>query len=324
MDFDRRILQICTAVLLGAVILRLVSGPVGQAVRVSDAADVASALMFIQTGRVVRLAQARQTATEPPAAEPTAPAEDLPAVFTADDASLIGCNSYSGDTVDVESLLKLPLQWDLKTEPPSVLILHSHATESYTKTEDYTESSDYRTLNESYNMLSVGAYLAQLLEAEGIGVLHDRQLHDYPSYNGSYEASRVTAQTYLQEHSTIRLILDLHRDAMVDSFGNQIGYTVDTDSGKAAKVMIVVGAWNDNWQENMALAVKLHAKLEQLCPGICRPISLRSSRFNQDLSSGALLIEVGAAGNTRPEALRATEILAEAISSLSAGAVYEE
>lgn len=325
MDNDRRILQICTAVLLGAVILRLLSGPLGTVAQKTDTADIASALLFLQTGRVVRLADSYtrefQEETQPAPTEPQTPA---PVVFTPEDGALVTCNSYSGNTVDVAAMLAKPLQWDLSGDSPKILVLHTHATESYTKTEEYTESSEYRTLNEEYNMISVGAYLTQLLQAEGMQVLHDRQLHDYPSYNGSYEASRQTAQAYLQENPSVELILDLHRDAMVDSLGNQIGYTVATETGDAAKVMLVVGVWNENWQENMALAVKLHARLEQLCPGICRPISLRGSRFNQDLSDGALLIEVGAAGNTRQEALRSAEILAQAIVSLSAGAVYEE
>lgn len=324
MDFDRRTIQICTAVLLGAVIVRLLSGPAGQLARELDATDVATALMYLQTGRVVRLASVEETLPEPTQVPETQPAAPSVTVFTPEDAQKVSCNSYTGDTADIPALLAKPLSWDLKADAPSVLILHTHASESYQKTEDYTESSQYRTLNEDYNMISIGEHLATLLEEEGIGVLHDRQLHDYPSYNGSYEVSRAATQGYLEENPSIRLVLDLHRDAMVDSLGNQIGYTVDTDSGKAAKVMLVVGAWNDNWQENMALAVKLHARLEQLCPGICRPISLRSSRFNQDLSAGALLIEVGAAGNTRQEALLATEILAEAITSLSNGAVYED
>jgi len=324
MDNDRRILQICTAVLLGAVILRLLSGPLGTAAQNTDMTDIASALLFLQTGRVVRLVNSCETIPEETQSEPTQPQPSAPVVFTPEDALLVSCNSYSGDSVDIQAMLAQPLSWDLKTNAPGVLILHSHATESYTKTENYTESSEYRTLNENYNMISIGDYLTQLLQTQGIGVVHDRQLHDHPSYNGSYEQSRMAAQTHLQENPSIALVLDLHRDAMVDSLGNQIGYTVDTDAGTAAKVMLVVGAWNDNWQENMALAVKLYARLEQICPGICRPISLRTSRFNQDLSSGSLLIEVGAAGNTRAEALRATEILAEAIISLSAGAVYED
>jgi stage II sporulation protein P len=86
---------------------------------------------------------------------------------------------------------------------------------------------------------------------------------------------------------------------------------VGTDAG---------GNRHPNWQENMALAAKLHARLETLYPGVCRPISFRTQRFNQDLSAGAMLIEVGAAGDTLEEALVATRVLAEGILSLASGA----
>ena len=322
MDHHRRIIPLCTVLLLGAVLLRLL-GNTGL-LQLRDPGDLASALVFLQTGRLVTPTDEPLPAREETEPAPTEPPTPSPAVFTGDDSALVECNSYSGDTVDIPALLAQPLSWQLRQDTPTVLILHSHATESYTNTENYRESSEYRTLDENYNMVSVGDHLCRLLEDQGIGAVQDRQFHDDPSYNGSYERSRQSVQSYLQENPSVCLVLDLHRDAMVDSLGNQIGYTVDTGEGKAAKVMLVVGAWNDNWQENMALAVKLQAKLEQLCPGICRPISLRNSRFNQDLSAGALLIEVGAAGNTRQEALRATEILAQAITSLSNGAVYEE
>ena len=69
----------------------------------------------------------------------------------------------------------------------------------------------------------------------------------------------------------------------------------------------------------MSLAVKFQAQLEKQCPGICRPISFRSQRFNQDLSTGALLVEVGSAGNTHQEALLATDFLAQTIIALAKG-----
>ena len=233
---------------------------------------------------------------------------------------MVEVNDYAGKDPDIETLLLAPLDWDLTGDEPTVLIFHTHASESYTKTEQYTESSQYRTLNEEYNVISVGEQVAQLLEQQGICVLHDKSLHDYPSYNGSYSNSRASVEKYLQDYPSIRLVLDVHRDAMVDSMGKQIGYTVDTEKGKAAKVMLVVGGNNTAWKENMSLAVKLQARLETLCPGICRPISLRKSKFNQQLSPGAILIEMGAAGNTRQEALVAAEYVAEAVLSLSQGA----
>jgi len=94
---------------------------------------------------------------------------------------------------------------------------------------------------------------------------------------------------------------------------------VETGTEEVAKMMLVVGTNHVAWQENMALAVKLQAQLEKLCPGICRPTSLRTARFNQDLSGGMVLVEMGAAGNTRQEALLAAEYLADAVISLAHG-----
>ena len=107
-------------------------------------------------------------------------------------------------------------------------------------------------------------------------------------------------------------------------FSQQVGYTVDSGGQASAQLMMVVGTDangldHPNWHENMALAVKLHAQLEKNTPGICRPISFRSQRFNQDLSTGALIVEVGAAGNTHGEAMEAVRLLAQAVIELSQG-----
>jgi stage II sporulation protein P len=83
--------------------------------------------------------------------------------------------------------------------------------------------------------------------------------------------------------------------------------------------MLVMGTNHDNWEENLSLGVKLHAQLERQAPGIMRKLCLRPQRFNQDLCPGALLVEVGAAGNTRAEALRAAYQLAQAVAALSRG-----
>jgi stage II sporulation protein P len=71
----------------------------------------------------------------------------------------------------------------------------------------------------------------------------------------------------------------------------------------------------------MELAVKLQAVLQRLYPGLCRNLTVRSSAFNQDLSPGALLIEVGTAGDTRQDALYAAELLADGIAELSHGSM---
>ena len=335
---DPKSLRYGILILTGALILRMLTISTGadSAISFLFSPKVASILLYMETGRVIRPIDPEDV-TEPvldtPPEEVTKPAvsqkpdlsPSLP-VFSENEANLVQINSACAYTVDVSALLQQPLIWNLTQEEPTVLIVHTHASESYTKTENYTESTDYRTLNTDYNMVSIGDRLAQLLETQGISVIHDRTIHDYPSYTDSYDHSRSAAQAYLEQYPSIQLVLDLHRDAVVDGKGNQLGYTVDTDDGEAAQLMFVVGTDagglnHPQWEKNMALAVKLHAQLERICPDICRPISFRKQRFNQDLSNGALLIEVGAAGNTRQEALLATEILAEAIIDLARGTV---
>ena len=119
-------------------------------------------------------------------------------------------------------------------------------------------------------------------------------------------------------------MLEIHRDAVESSNGEQLGFTTTVNGRETARLMMVVGSdagglTHPNWPENMSLAVKLHAQLEKLAPGSCRPISFRSQRFNQDLSPGALIVEVGAAGNTQAEALAAAELLGQAILDLAKG-----
>ncbi len=332
MELEQRSIRIGASVIACMVVLRMLGAGLPQPLTTAlSSPTVASFILYLQTGRVVRPTapqtpvQNNTSSTEP--TQPPAPADpQTPTVpvFSPQDASLVEIHNTCGYPVDIETLLQAPLTWDLTDEQPSVLILHSHGSESYTKTESYEESTDYRTLNADYNMVSVGRRLMQQLTASGIHVLHDETLHDYPSYDGSYENARTSIESYLKQYPSIRLVLDLHRDAMEDAAGNQLSYCTDINGTSVAKLMFVVGTdagglTHPNWQANMALAAKLHVQLARTYAGICRPISFRSQRFNQDLSAGAVLVEIGAAGNTRQEALAAADILAEAITALANG-----
>ena len=220
---------------------------------------------------------------------------------------------------DIPALLQKPLQWDLTGEEPRILILHTHTTESYSRRgENYKESSAWRTLDENYNMIAIGDLVAGILEESGISVIHDKSLHDYPSYSGSYIRSRNTLRQLLKEYPGIRMVLDLHRDASGDETG-QMRTRAEVEGETSAQLMVVIGTNHENYEENLSLGLKLHALLEQQSPGIMRPLQLRGQRFNQDLNAGALLIEVGAAGNSHGEARLAATQLAEAIVSMAHG-----
>lgn len=340
MDWEKWCLRASAAAIVGAILIRLSSaGVLNTVVNALSSPEVLSVILFLETGRVVRPAQPQlpQTDTADDATE--APTEETPpvqslqepaqAVFAEADAELVKVNSVCGYDTDLPALLQQPLDWDLTQQEPTVLILHTHGTESYTKTENYQESSAYRTLDTGYNVVSIGAELAKTLEAGGIRVIHDTAMYDSPSYSSSYSNARKSIRSYLEKYPSIRMVLDIHRDSVEDSDGDQMRFTAQSNGKTAAQLMMVVGTDanglnHPDWPENMSLAVKLHAQLEKNCPGICRPISFRSQRFNQDLSPGAMLIEVGSAGNTREEALLAAQILGQSILELSQGAVSLE
>ncbi len=305
-----------------AVLLRLGCSSLPQkAAAALSTPEATRLILFTETGRWVELP--KQTEHQFESATPLWLAAPEPLGLSIEDTQLIALQNAADIPVDISALLQRPLQWDLTGDEPTVLILHTHASESYAYTGGYKEDSAYRTLDENHNMLSVGQALAEYLQQAGLSVLQDRSLHDYPSYNGSYVQARSALAEYLEEYPSIRLVLDLHRDAMEDRWGNQVAQTCTVHGREAARVMLVVGANHDNWEDNMALAVKLQAHLEQLYPGLCRPIAFRGQRFNQDLCPGGLLIEIGAAGNTHEQALYTAELLSHAIINLQHGCTIE-
>lgn len=320
MDQRQRTRRFSAFVILCACILRLsLSGlPAWLANNISFP-------IYLETGRNVRFSASLEVFSdhlrESPA--PWQPAAEKPR-FTAEDAAAVEMDYDCALRPDLEALMEQPLDWDLTADGPTVLILHTHTTESYTKgAEPYAETSQYRTLEEKYNMVSIGDAVAEILEQAGIGVIHDRELHDYPSYNGSYVHARNSTEEILAQYPTIRLILDLHRDALETATG-QLRTQALVEGEASAQLMIVAGTnvsrqSHQHWEENLSLALKLHAQLERQSPGIMRPLNLRAQRFNQDLSPGALLVEVGAAGNSHGEALTAARELAEAVTVLARG-----
>ena len=323
-----RVLRTGAAAIALAVVLKIFTS-VPLPTKLFNAQSVSRWVIYLETGRILAETVPATQATEPTPTviEKEPPEEPRRLSFSPSDGDLVKIRSSWDCALTPRELIMEPLNWDLTGDEPTVLIYHTHAMESYTPQtgEDYTEEVPFRTADLDYNMVSIGTRLAELLENAGISVLHDTTLHDAASYNGSYASSRETVEKYLAQYPSIRLVLDIHRDAAEDGNGHQVAATAETAQGDTARLMLVLGSeagglYNPNWQENYALAVKLQAVLEQESPGLCRELHLTDQRYNQDLSPGALLIEVGAAGNSHDEALRAMTPLAEAIAALAKGA----
>ena len=211
---------------------------------------------------------------------------------------------------DLLALLREGWSLTLPAEGPQILILHSHSTEAYAPAgEDVYEASDPgRTLDTEQNVVRVGEELTRVLEEAGFTVLHDTALYDWPSYNGAYGRSRAAAEDWLERYPGIRVVIDLHRDALG---GRKTLYALP--EGDSAQVMLVLttgesGLYHPNWRENVKLGLELQAEMEEEQPGLSRPMLLSAARYNEQLSPGYLLLEVGSDANTLQEALRAVRL----------------
>ena len=221
-------------------------------------------------------------------------------------------------TLDVTALTDT-FDAELADDGPQILILHTHGSEAYTPVAgtEVVWSGNHRTTDSRYNVVQVGDEMADVFSEAGISVLHDRTLYDYPSYNEAYDRSLAAIESYLAQYPSLRFILDVHRDAIEDSQGNEYKVVSSIDGvGTAAQLTLVVGSDGSglphpNWMENLKLAVALQEDLLTSYPTLMRPILLRNSRYNQHATTGSLLVEVGAAGNSPEEAALAGRLFAQ-------------
>ena len=210
----------------------------------------------------------------------------------------------SGTELDADALSDGSFAAQLTDDGPQVLIVHSHGSEAYTMPagQEYTPTGSFRTDNDACNVVRVGDEIAAALSERGISVLHDRTLHDVPDYNDAYPHSLASVEDYMEKYPSLVFVLDVHRDAVSDADGNQYKL-VSAEEPHAAQMSFIMGNAYDGWQENLKLAIAIQQNLSADYPTLMRPITVLNYRYNQFVSPGAMLLEVGAAGNSLDEAL---------------------
>ena len=268
--------------------------------------------------------------TAAPPSESPAPDGAASAVLTTTITGESILNNTTGYAVDAAALLAEPLSQRLPAEGPQVLIIHTHSSEAYTPdgTDIYVPTDTARTEDTNFNVVRVGDELQRMLESYGLTVLHDRGIYDSPSYTGSYARSCAAVESYLSQYPDIAVVIDLHRDAL--GSGDTVYKTVAELSGRpAAQVMLVAGSGESglehpNWRENLKLALALQERMNRMYPTLARPLALVPERYNQHLTTGSFILEVGSSGNTLREALAAVRLFGEAAGPLLAELAAEE
>ncbi len=222
--------------------------------------------------------------------------------------------------INIEEMLGDSLNFDVKGKEPQILIVHTHATECYSPegVSTYSANKGDRSDDPAQNVIAVGDAMEKVFAKHGISVVHDKTLHDKPSYNTSYANSLKTVEGYLAKYPSIDIVLDIHRDAYVYENGSKAKFVTEIEGQKTAQLMLVVGTNaggldHPEWRENMKLALKLQKAICDKYPNLMRGVNLRRERFNGHTTTGSIIIEVGSSGNTLSEATRGATLGAEEI-----------
>ncbi|MCL2030419.1 MAG: stage II sporulation protein P [Oscillospiraceae bacterium] len=230
------------------------------------------------------------------------------------------------DPLDVDAILARPsILRPSDGGQPQVLIVHTHGSESYFPDERdfYIPSDIQRTEDTRFNVVRVGERIAEGLRAHGLNVLHDQTICDSPSYSGSYTKSLGIIRRHIEENPSIQVVIDVHRDSLVSENGTAYKAVTDTERGKTAQLMFVMGSNlngldHPNWLDNLSLAFHIQQAAQETYPALMRPMTLRRERYNQHASPGSCILEVGTAWNTLQEALLAAELFSETAGPLLA------
>ncbi|MBQ5814302.1 MAG: stage II sporulation protein P [Clostridia bacterium] len=225
--------------------------------------------------------------------------------------------------IDVPALLSASDPVRLSGDAVQVLVMHTHGTEAYSPTTEnnYTPSDTDRTTDISYNVVRVGREIAEVLNSRGIKTIHSTTLNDSPAYSGSYNRALDDISAQIKDNPSIKMVIDVHRDAMVTASGLKYKTIAEIEGQQAAQLMLVCGTdggglTHDNWRQNLSFQLKLQDRLNTAYPGIMRPLDLRAARFNQHVTCGSMLVEVGTSGNTLEEALFSARLFAESLADM--------
>ncbi len=228
----------------------------------------------------------------------------------------------TGLNIDLNKELKAGSKIKLrKSTVAQVLIVHTHATEGFMSGERdyYTEQDVFNTTDCSKNVVRLGEIMKDVLNKGGIGVIHNTTLHDHTSYSGSYSRAEKTITETLKKYPTIKVVIDIHRDSVSQNSTDRVRPIVNINGKNAAQVMLVMGSNTgsvsgfDNWRENFRLAIKYQQTMENMYPGLARAMHFASKKYNQHLTTGSMLLEIGTDVNTLEQAEYSATLAANAL-----------
>lgn len=197
---------------------------------------------------------------------------------------------------------------------PIVYIYNSHQLENY-------NNNNLEIYGITPNVLMASYLLKEKLNQKGISsIVEDTNLTEFLSLNNwdhsnSYKASRIFILDKKNTYPSLKYYIDLHRD----SVGKKIS-TVSIKSKDYARILFVIGLEHDNWNSNYNLANDLNNLFNDKYPGLSRGILKKEGPtvngiYNQDISTGSMLIEVGGVDNNISEVMNTLNAICDVLST---------
>lgn len=228
--------------------------------------------------------------------------------YTVDSATMIG-----PDQLNADDLLSRSMKIEKQGDAPKILIFHTHSQEAFI---DSVEGDTDTTI------VGMGKLLAERLNALGIPTIHHPGVYDLINgqldRSAAYEYTEAGVRPILEEHPSIEVVIDLHRDGV----GEDTHLVTEVNGKPTAQIMFFNGLsrTKDNGdiaylpnpyiQDNLAFSLQMKLAAEQMYPGFTRRIFLRGYRYSLHMRPKSLLIEAGAQTNTVEEMRNAMELLA--------------
>jgi stage II sporulation protein P len=210
---------------------------------------------------------------------------------------------------------------DVYGDRPLVAIYHTDSTEAYLpamRAAGLPLTAPF-SADQAVGVVQVGAVLARALARLGVGAVHSRAVNDPDGPIGAYENSLRTALALMRAYPAVRILLDVHRAGPGEA-----------DAGlpppAAAGVALVVGTDDrlpePHWRQNLAFAHVIAAAAARLYPDWPVRVVVSPNEYNQEISPGALLVQVGTSATTLAQADEAARRLARVLAAVIEGGLY--
>lgn len=249
--------------------------------------------------------------------------------FLIDNCYIVDSTTYvEREEMNADTLLSMDMTMQQDASDYQILIYHTHSS-----SETFADSRP-GVLEDT--PIGLGDTLTTLLEGYGYKVYHDRTVYDQidgrTDRNYAYTASGEGIDRILEEHPSIEVVIDLHRDGV-----NENTHLVTEINGKpTAKLMFFNGVSrtvangeleylaNPNRQANLAFSLQLYLAGCEEYPDFLRRTYIKGYQYNLNRRPKALLIEAGGQTNTIEEVQNAMEPLADILNQVLTGGNWKE